>query len=332
MTCANTSAFLRAAIRPALLVAAWLASASGANAGLIGNQVRWSFGAGTVDTIAFDRGTRVASAAAQEFQPQALNDFAVDLGGSVIRMDYIGVFAPTQFLGGDFQGFGFTDTNGTIPDISGVQLSASTNVAGLDATRVTFDANGIYINLDGLTVNFTNVIEVEVQFAGADPDAFLGQEVRWTYDVGTPGTVAIDRGTRVASTVPQEFRPQPLNDFVVDLADDFIRIDYFGVFAPTQFLGGGFQGFVFSDANGTVPALIGASLDPLTNVAGLDAGRLGFDANHVYLNLDGLTWNFRDLARVDLQFAAQVPDASPLALAAIGYGVVGLARLRARRR
>lgn len=49
-----------------------------------------------------------------------------------------------------FDGFHFFDVDGTIPAFTTVLLNASTNYAGFTASRITFDADNIFVNVVGL--------------------------------------------------------------------------------------------------------------------------------------------------------------------------------------
>ena len=65
-----------------------------------------------------------------------------------------------------FNGFRVRDTNGTIPAIAGFSIDSST-IPGLDASRVSFDADNLFVNLQGLNTTSGQSSVINVQFAGA---------------------------------------------------------------------------------------------------------------------------------------------------------------------
>jgi hypothetical protein len=70
-----------------------------------------------------------------------------------------------------FNGIVFTDLNGTIPSITGVTLNAATNMVGLDASRISFDANTVRINWQGLPFTTSTVVVLDLSFAAAPAPA-----------------------------------------------------------------------------------------------------------------------------------------------------------------
>lgn len=68
-----------------------------------------------------------------------------------------GIFNPATF-----SGFEITDVNNTIDAFTGVNVNALTNIVGFDASRVTFDENHIWVNLQGLVFNKNNFVSLDV--------------------------------------------------------------------------------------------------------------------------------------------------------------------------
>lgn len=64
-----------------------------------------------------------------------------------------------------FNGFRLSDKFGTVSDIAGVTLLQNGNNSGLDATDISFDANNIYLNWQGLTFQAGGHVELGVLFA-----------------------------------------------------------------------------------------------------------------------------------------------------------------------
>lgn len=65
-----------------------------------------------------------------------------------------------------FNGPVFQDL-GTAPPITGVTINAATNMAGLDPSRISFDADSISINWNGLPFDTTTIVSLDVTFAAA---------------------------------------------------------------------------------------------------------------------------------------------------------------------
>lgn len=57
--------------------------------------------------------------------------------------------------------------NGTIPDFTSVAINAATNMAGFDASRITFDANNIWVNWQGLPYDTNTIVSLDVN-GGSD--------------------------------------------------------------------------------------------------------------------------------------------------------------------
>lgn len=66
---------------------------------------------------------------------------------SVTLPGFSGGFSPAPF-----NGVRLTDAFNTVAAFTSVNVSALSNVAGFDASRVSFDANNVYLNFQGLNV------------------------------------------------------------------------------------------------------------------------------------------------------------------------------------
>ena len=64
-----------------------------------------------------------------------------------------------------YNGFGVFDSGGDVAAITAVTINAITNVTGLDATRIAFDADNVYINWRDLDPQTGQVISLDVTFA-----------------------------------------------------------------------------------------------------------------------------------------------------------------------
>jgi hypothetical protein len=66
------------------------------------------------------------------------------------------------FASGSFNGFQLWDVAGTISAIFSVTINASTNMVGFDASRITFDADNIYVNFQGLSYTADTIVSLDV--------------------------------------------------------------------------------------------------------------------------------------------------------------------------
>ncbi|MGB0631088.1 MAG: PEP-CTERM sorting domain-containing protein [Alphaproteobacteria bacterium] len=92
-----------------------------------------------------------------------------------------------------------------------------------------------------------------------------------------------------------------------------------------------FNGFVFTDINGTISDFTSFSILSQTAVAGsgLSAANLSFDANELRIDLGATSWNSLNGSTATFSFAT-VPEPGVIVLFAVGIG--GLACARRRRR
>ena len=88
-----------------------------------------------------------------------------------------------------------------------------------------------------------------------------------------------------------------------------------------------FNGFVLSDVFSTVDAFTGVTINAATNYLGFDASRVTFDANNIYVNLQGLTAN--GTITLDIKGSTgAVPEPAAWAMMLAGFGLVGAAMRR----
>ena len=79
-------------------------------------------------------------------------------------MDFSGSFNNTSF-----NGIRLHDFYGTVASFTSAFVNVSSNVAGFDNSRVTFDADNVYLNFRGLNVSGHNVFSVDIN-GGAVPE------------------------------------------------------------------------------------------------------------------------------------------------------------------
>ncbi|SRR5258706_6344104 len=131
-----------------------------AHAGFMGNTVNVVDLYPDTSTVFSNLGNRTVGAGVEYSLPGQL---FVDLGDTSIAVDFDGT---SSWLSGTFNGLRFADVNGTIPAITGVSIN-SNNMSGFDANRLSFDANDIFVNFQGLNFTADTLVTLNVTFAGA---------------------------------------------------------------------------------------------------------------------------------------------------------------------
>lgn len=143
-----------------LQIATLLAAALGAGsaqAGLDGQTIGAQTLYPNIGDVYLDLGTAVVGAGV-EFSSF---DVSLDLSDSQITMSRAGEIT---FSPGTFNGWRFYDAMGTMDAITGATVNPATTVAGFDNSRVTFDADNIWVNFVDLTdaSNFYAVVDVQM--------------------------------------------------------------------------------------------------------------------------------------------------------------------------
>lgn len=91
----------------------------------------------------------------------------------------------------------------------------------------------------------------------------------------------------------------------VDFSNDTIlmRLGYEPTQSGISFSAASFTGFKITDTYNQVPNIVGVTLVQNGGNVGLDQSDISFDANHVSLNLAGLSFNYASVIELHLLFA-----------------------------
>lgn len=140
----------------AVLLAATL-GAGAAQAGLNGQTLGAHYLYPNIGDIYSDLGTAVVGAGV-EF---SVFGVALDASDTQITMSRAGSIT---FSAGTFNGWRFYDALGTMPAITGVTVNGVTTISGFDNSRITFDANNVWVNFVNLTDadDFYAVVDVQM--------------------------------------------------------------------------------------------------------------------------------------------------------------------------
>jgi hypothetical protein len=71
-----------------------------------------------------------------------------------------------------FNGFHIFDLFGSIPDFTGVSINAATNLTGFGDARITFDADNIWVDWNGLSFDSETIVSLDVE-AVPEPGTLL---------------------------------------------------------------------------------------------------------------------------------------------------------------
>lgn len=89
-----------------------------------------------------------------------------------------------------------------------------------------------------------------------------------------------------------------------------------------------FDGVEFADVNGTISPFTSVALGAATTYSGLNASRISFDADHIFLNIVGLPGLRGQVIELDLNSTSQVPEPGTLFLSAAGLALFLVYRSR----
>lgn len=144
----------------AVLVFAGMAAATGASASLLdGKTVSFTYLTPTINTVyvpSASNGNYVVSATVEI--PNGICcgfEGSVDLSDANILVNFHPT-APFPYTAAPFNGFRVSDVNNTIDDFTSV------GVTGLTASLVTFDANNIWVNWQGISFGNGDSVSIDI--------------------------------------------------------------------------------------------------------------------------------------------------------------------------
>lgn len=177
-----------------------------------------------------------------------------------------------------------------------------------------------HLNLPALRMTCWALILATAGTAYAD---FSGQSVtaEWRYpgfgSVLESHVVVVGPGVELpADAIVNDFK------FSIDVGGDHVQFDFN---STSHWLDEAFNGWYFSDTNGTVPDIVGYSIDSVSSgVSGLTNDALFFDANAVWGNFRGVqVAGAGDYIRLKVSF---IPEPGSTVLAFLGLGSLALVR------
>jgi hypothetical protein len=146
---------------PMVALALFFALAGQAQAGFLGHSINAQYLYPDQSTVFTDLGTKPVTPLAH-FNSFGQTNYDVTDANISITNSFGG---PVTFLTAAFNGVSFRDVDAT-PTITGVTINPATNLAGFDASRVSFTGDTVFVNLQSLITQPDTLVSLDVQFAG----------------------------------------------------------------------------------------------------------------------------------------------------------------------
>ncbi|MEO8122839.1 MAG: PEPxxWA-CTERM sorting domain-containing protein [Burkholderiales bacterium] len=145
-----------------LVAVGMLAVSGAAQAGFDGNTISADYLYSDIGTVYQALGSAVVGAGV-EFSSFGIS---LDLSDTQITMSRPGEIT---FLPGTFNGWRFYDATDNLPAITGVTVNGATTISGFDNSRVSFDADHVWVNFVDLADANDFYAVVDVAFAVPEP-------------------------------------------------------------------------------------------------------------------------------------------------------------------
>jgi len=151
----------------AVAIGAVALSASPADAVLLGQTVNFQYYFPDLGSPypGSDNGDKLVGAGV-EVSNVADGVATMDISDTNVLVDYV---SDTSWTSAAFNGFVLTDVFGAIPAIISVTINAATNLAGFDASRISWTDDQIFVNWQGLDFDADTIVSLDLQI-GAIPE------------------------------------------------------------------------------------------------------------------------------------------------------------------
>jgi len=107
-----------------------------------------------------DNGNKLVGAGV-EVNNVADNMATLDISDTNLSVDYINDSLWSSGLG-PFNGFVINDVFGTIPSFTSVSVNPTTNLVGFTPANITFNANDIFVNWQGLDFDADTIVSIDI--------------------------------------------------------------------------------------------------------------------------------------------------------------------------
>lgn len=159
-------------IKRALGMVVLALAAGSAHAGFLGQTVNVEYLFPNISTVWNSNSTNVLVGSGTELNGFPVGDprANVDLGNNTIDFTYN---SAGSWSGASFNGVHFFDVFAAIDTITGVSINGATNMTGFDASRISYDADNIWINWQGLPFDTETIVSLDVRFGQVPEPASL---------------------------------------------------------------------------------------------------------------------------------------------------------------
>jgi len=190
--------------------------------------------------------------------------------------------------------------------------------------------------LDGQTVQYQYLFNtITSNYASADNgNKLVGPGIEVSNITDNVGTIDISDTNLTANFATASFFSSSgsFNGFRITAGCRCEKVVFYGVNVPGAAMKPiaiweiRVNGFRITDVNGTIDDFVGVSINPATNMAGLDASRISFDADNIWVNWQSLSFDPNTIVSLDI---TAVPE--PATAMILGLGLAGLTARRRRR-
>ena len=139
-------------------------SAVPASAGLIGQSVRVDYLYPDQSSVLQVLGSGVVSAGGFTVNSFGQHNYTVT-DAQITLQNVAGT--SINFLSNTFNGYELIETGGSPLAFTGVTVDAATNVSGFNASRVSFDATHVFLNMQDLTTQNQQKVVLNLQFGAS---------------------------------------------------------------------------------------------------------------------------------------------------------------------
>jgi hypothetical protein len=152
-----------------------------------------------------------------------------------------------------------------------------------------------------------------------------GATIRLTYEFPALGTIWNGNTHDLVVGPGFEISGFPVGVAItnVDVSDTNIHVTYD---IPGNWIAASFNGFHIFDLFGSIPDFTAVSINPITNLTGFGDARITFDADNIWVDWNGLSFNSETIVSLDVE---AVPEPGTLLL--LGTGIAGLVARRRQR-
>lgn len=238
--------------------------------------------------------------------PSNLVDVNIDLSADSFQIGFDNA-GEGNFGSSTFNGYVLSDVLDNIPSIKNVTIDNSVTTLGIRNSDLVFTENTIEIDVEGLSYNSDSLAKFNVEFGEPENIGFLDNSIE--LEVFNPRNQPISE--KIVATVNDGFEFTRLpestinNSSLVNVNFDFDVDDILLEFTDAgtgNFDSSSFNGYVFSDISGTLPAITNVTIDSSETTLGLEDSDLIFTEDTIEINVESLSYTPETRALLNVEF------------------------------